>query len=130
MEDEDVNRYGTNFINVFNQILNGHAPIKEIKMTKSKLKQKTKPWVNNDILSLIKTKDKLYIKYIKESNNINIKANLLKEYKLKKNEITHQIRRSKKEYYSKYFENVSNNIKVITSSSKMRARKTMQKHSN
>ena len=112
MEDEDVNRYGTNFINVFNQILNGHAPIKEIKMTKSKLKQKTKPWVNNDILSLIKTKDKLYTKYIKESNVI-IKANLLKEYKSKKNEITQQIRKSKKEYYNKYFENNSNNIKKL-----------------
>ena len=112
MEDEDVNRYGTNFINVFNQILNGHAPIKEIKMTKSKLKQKTKPWVNNDILSLTKTKDKLYTKYIKESNVI-IKANLLKEYKSKKNEITQQIRKSKKEYYNKYFENNSNNIKKL-----------------
>ena len=31
METDDVNQYGTNFINVFNQILNVHAPIKDIK---------------------------------------------------------------------------------------------------
>ena len=110
MESDDVNQYGTNFINVFNQILNVHAPIKEIKMTKSKLKQNAKPWINNDILNLIKLKDKLHSKYIKEVN-ATTKLNILKEYKIKKNEITQSIRSSKKEYYSKYFEKNSKNIK-------------------
>ena len=77
MESDDVNQYGTNFINVFNQILNVHAPMKEIKMTKSKLKQNAKPWINNDTSNLIKLKDKLYSKYIKEVN-ATTKLNILK----------------------------------------------------
>ena len=69
-----------------------------------------KKWINNDILNLIKLKDKLHSKYIKEVN-ATTKLNILKEYKIKKNEITQSIRSSKKEYYSKYFEKNSKNIK-------------------
>ena len=94
MENEDVNQYGSNFINVFNQILDTHAPIKEVKLTKAKIKQKSKPWINNDILNLIKLKDKLHAKFIKESNGTT-KHNIFQEYKAKKNEITQLIRNSK-----------------------------------
>jgi len=114
MENEDVNLYGSNFMNVFNQILDTHAPTKKIKLTKSKIKQKCKPWINNDIIKLIKTKDKLYTRYIKETNIIT-KANIFNEYKTKKNNITQLIRSSKKEYYNDYFEKNSNNIKKLWS---------------
>ena len=103
MENEDVNLYGSNFMNVFNQILDIHAPTKEIKLTKSKIKQKSKPWINDEIIKLIKSKDKLYARYIKETNIIT-KTNIFNEYKTKKNNITQLIRSSKKEYYNDYFE--------------------------
>ena len=129
MENEDVNQYGSNFINVFNQILEIHAPIKEIKLTKTKIKQKTKPWINNDILKQIKTKDKLYTKYIKETNPIN-KLNLFDEYKTKKNDITKLIRISKKSYYNEYFKKNSQNIKKLWSGVNQIINKTLNKDSS
>ena len=127
--NEDVNQYGSNFINVFNQILEIHAPIKEIKLTKTKIKQKTKPWINNDILKQIKTKDKLYVKYIKETNIIN-KQNFFNEYKTKKNDITKLIRISKKSYYNEYFEKNSQNIKKLWSGINQIINKTKNKDSS
>ena len=44
---------------------------------------KKKHVIHNDILNLIKLKDKLYSKYIKEVN-ATTKLNILKEYKIKK----------------------------------------------
>ena len=78
------------------------------------MKQKSKPWINNDILNLIKVKDKLHAKYIKEANGTK-KHNIFQEYKTKKNEITQLIRSSKKEYYNQYFQENSKNIKKLWS---------------
>ena len=55
-QSDDVNQYGTNFLNVFEQVLNVHAPLTETKVTRKKIKQKSKPWINNGILKLIKIK--------------------------------------------------------------------------
>ena len=77
---DDINQYGSNFLNVFNQVLDTHAPITEIKLTKAKIKQKMKPWINDDIIKLIKVKDKLHAQYIKEKNHVK-KLELLSNYK-------------------------------------------------
>ena len=42
-ESDDLNQYGTNFINVFNQLLNVHAPEVSTKQTHSNTKRKAKP---------------------------------------------------------------------------------------
>ena len=109
---EDINRYGNNFLNVFNQLIDVHAPLTNIKITKSKIKQNLKPWINKDILKLIKTKDKIHAKYIKESNQAHKQA-LHNEYKSKKNQITQLIRCSKRDYYNKFFQENNNNIKKL-----------------
>ena len=57
--------YGNNFLHVFNQILDIHTPISEIKISKKQNQQNAKPWITNDILKPIRNKDK---KFIKEEN--------------------------------------------------------------
>ena len=66
-ETDDLNQFGYNFLNVFEQMLNVHAPLKKVKIIKQNTKQKAKPWINNDILELIKLKDKTHDKFIKEN---------------------------------------------------------------
>ena len=90
-ETDDLNQYGNNFIKVFNQLLDIHAPKITVKLTQTKTKQKAKPWITNDILKLIRRKDKLYSKFVKETD-VDKKQKLLNEYKSKKNEVTKLIR--------------------------------------
>ena len=63
-------------------------------------------------MKLIKNKDKIYKRYIKEQN-ISIKDQLLSKYKQQKNEITKLIRNSKKMHYNEYFSKNSNNLKKL-----------------
>ena len=67
----------------------------EIKPLKKEAKQNAKPWITNDILQLIKKKDKTYNKFIKQENAV-IKGQILKTYKQQKNEVTKLIRKSQK----------------------------------
>ena len=62
----DVNQYSDNFMNVFNQILDVHAPITQMKNSKQQQKRNAKPWITQDILKMIKLKDKTYQKIVKE----------------------------------------------------------------
>jgi len=63
-------------------------------------------------LKLIKKKDNIYIKFLKEKNPDN-KQELNNKYKRIKNEITKTIRTSKKLYYNENFTNHSTNIKKL-----------------
>ena len=108
----DVNHYCNNFLHIFNQILDVHAPMTEVKVSKKQAKQNAKPWITNEILKLIKAKDRTYHKIVKEPDSI-IKNELNIRYKQQKNEITKLIRKSKKIYYTNYFEKNSNNIKKL-----------------
>ena len=98
---KDVDLYGSNFLHVFNQILDIHAPITEIKRSKREERRNAKPWITNDIVKLIKTKDKTYKKFIKEENIVT-KEQIYKNYKDQKNEITKLTRKSKKMHYNEY----------------------------
>ena len=57
-------------------------------------------------------KDKTYHQLVKESNTIK-KESVIIKYKEQKNEITKQIRRSKKFYYNQYFTKNSSNLKKL-----------------
>ena len=80
---EDPSLYGNNFIHTFNQLLDVHAPITKTKCSKKQNKKYAKPWISNDILKLIKAKDKMFRKFTKEKNN-DLKNELLLKYKKKK----------------------------------------------
>ena len=111
-DNDDINQYGSNFLNVFQQIIETHAPLTEIKLTKANIKQKLKPWINDEIIKMIKIKDKLHSQYTKEHDPVK-KLQLQINYKVKKNEITKMIRCSKRSYYNEYFAKNNNNIKKL-----------------
>ena len=128
-QSDDVNQYGTNFLNVFEQVLNVHAPLTETKVTRKKIKQKSKPWINNGILKLIKNKDKSHNKFLKEKNQVK-KDILFDKYKQQKNEITKLIRSSKKLHYNEYFASNSKNIKKLWSGINQIINKTNKANAN
>ena len=109
---ENASLYGNNILHVFNQTLDIHAPITEIKISKKQNQQNAKPWITNEILKLIRNKDRTYKKFIKEENKT-IKDELFCTYKGQKNEITKLIRKSKKLHYNEYFSKNSTNIKKL-----------------
>jgi len=96
-EIDDTNQYTTNFLHVFNEVLDNHAPKIEVRITKKQAKKKTKPWISKEILKLINKKDNIYRKFLKEKNP-DKKQELYNKYKKMKNEITKTIRAFKKIY--------------------------------
>ena len=55
-------------MNVFNQKLDVHAPITQIKHSTQQPKRNVKPWITPEILKMIKLKDKTYQKLVKQKN--------------------------------------------------------------
>ena len=86
-ELDDINQYGNNFLHVFNQILDIHAPLTKVKDFKNYAKRNAKPWITKDILKLIKCEEKMYRRYIEEKS-ILIKEELHSKYKQQRNAIT------------------------------------------
>ena len=85
-ELDDINQYGNNFLHVFNQILDIHAPltkVKDSKDSKNYAKRNAKPWITKDILKSIKCKEKIYRRYIEEKSTL-IKEELHAKYKTAK----------------------------------------------
>ena len=82
------------------------------KLSKKEFKQTLKPWITKGIIISIKRKDELFHKYLNCKNAVQ-KQEIHIEYKALKNRITSLIHFSKKEHYSKYFNQYSNNIKKV-----------------
>ena len=106
----DVNLSMESFLTKFNSLLDSHAPLR--RKTQKEYKQMFKPWINNGIIQKIMNKNKFFKKYM------TCKSELLKyfhyeAFKTQKNEITALIRKSKKEYYEKYFKTHKNNLKKV-----------------
>ena len=89
-------------------ILDKHAPFKNI--TKYKLKFRTKPWITPALQKSIFIRNKIFKNYIKKKD-ITQKNELHNKYKIYRNLITALMRRSKQNYYYKYFESNLTNIK-------------------
>ena len=87
-------------------IIDKHIPVR--KLTTKECKQKIKPWITPKIIAKIKTKNKLYKKFMKSKS----KDDQLQFNKVK-NEITSLTRKSKQDYYKKYFDKHSKNSKKI-----------------
>ena len=82
------------------------------KLTNKEFKQTVKPWITLGIRTSIKRKDGLFKKYI-NMKHLPTKNDVHAEYKVLKNRINSLIYHSKKNYYTKYFNQYSNNIKKI-----------------
>ena len=69
-----------------------HAPLK--KLNKKQLSNRSKPWINDNILKLMRHRDKLLCKKKKNPTDINIKH----AYNIFRNRTTREIRKAKKIY--------------------------------
>ena len=85
------------FFKRVNNIVNKHAPIKNL--SKHKIKQLAKPWITKGLKTSIKVKNKLYV--MGDST----------QYTYYKNRITTVTRLSKQKYYANYFLANINNMK-------------------
>ena len=99
-----------NLLDKTNKLIDKYYPSR--KLTKKEFKQTVKPWITKGIITSIKRKDDLFHSYINCKNTVR-KQTIHNEYKALKNRITSLIHFSKKEHYSKYFNEYSNNIKKV-----------------
>ena len=91
-----------------NSLLNKYAPFKRI--SKYKLKFKTKPWITFGIQKSISIKDKLLKKFINKRDP-QIKAECHEKYKTYRDLLSTLLKECKQMYYTKYFESNWNNIR-------------------
>ena len=103
-----------NLHDYINRLLDIYALYK--KLSKKEIKLKSKSWISNETLSLMKKRDKLLSKYTKQKkNNPELASNLFKEYKLIRNNVTRLKRDSKLQYYKKFFDSNKNKMSNVKS---------------
>ena len=101
------------FLKKFNLILDKYLPLK--KLTKQKLKFKTKPWITPGLQKSISVKNKFLTKFIKmkeptlKNEKPTLKAHT--KYKLYRNMLATLLKRSKHTYFSSFFQNHVNDLK-------------------
>ena len=106
-DSTDVNVQFNDFYYKLIGCVERHAPLK--KSTPKEIKLDQKPWITNNLLKMIKIKNKLFFRKKRQPNNENVK--LL--YNIFRNRVNRELKKSKKEYYSQYFEDNYNNSKKI-----------------
>ena len=82
------------------------------KLSNKEVKLKNNPWLNNNILKEIKIRDKLYSKF-KHATHVARKEVLAHELKNQKIKVKSLLRLSKKQYFTRYFEEHSANAKKL-----------------
>ncbi|MCH2406285.1 MAG: hypothetical protein MK200_08855, partial [Nitrosopumilus sp.] len=102
---QDPNARFTDLLLRFEGCINRHLPYKKI--TKKELKIKKKPWITTIILRKMKHRDKLFARKKKDPDNDHLKST----YNRFRNSVNRDIKTSKKEYYSRYFEKCKTNMK-------------------
>ena len=107
-DNDDVNYSVSTFLNLFDSILDKHAPFKVL--TNKQMKSLNKPWITKGILTSIDAKNKLHKKYLK-STNITTKNELFFKFKRYRNSIANLMKVSKKQHYATFFNNNLNNLK-------------------
>ena len=96
------------FFLIIEHLLDEMAPVK--RLTKKQIRLRDRPWITIGILISMSNRDKTYNLFIKEKDT-NKKTELFTLYKKKRNMIISLLRRSKKDYYSAFFEEHKSNVK-------------------
>ena len=94
------------FISKYEKLINSHAPLKPL--SKKSNRNINNPWMNNEIKTLIRKKDKLYKKWLILKTDSSHKS-----YTSSRNKVTRAIKNAKKIYHSKLFEKIGGNTKLI-----------------
>ena len=98
----------TNFYHKVEKLLDEMAPVK--KMTRKEIGLKERPWINHIILAAMFERDKLHKDFLDEKNPI-LRLEKHQFYKTKRNLVTSQLRKAKREYFNSFFEENQNNVK-------------------
>ena len=84
------------------------APVK--RLTKKEIGLQQRPWINPNILSAMVERDKLCKDFLDEKcPTIRSEKHLM--YKTKRNQVTSQLRKAKKDFYNNLFQINKNNVK-------------------
>ena len=94
------------FEDTFNLVLNNHAPLRT--QTRREYKRNSKPWMTNEIISLIKKRQKLYKIYLKNSSDNN-----WSNFTSYRNKVTHKIEHTKRNYYNQKIQQTKGNSKKL-----------------
>ena len=105
LDNKDTNALFTEFTNKFFSILDWHAPSQ--KMTRKQRKLNQKPWINKEILNLIRIKTELYKQFLTGSKEAE------KLYKEVRNKLTHIKELAKKQYYNVIIDKAKHNTALI-----------------
>ena len=108
IDKEEPNQSFNILENELNKLLDKYMPL--MKLTKSEIKQKLKPWITPGIRNSMKRRDKIYKKYIKAKNTL-LKNEYHKEYKDLRNQIVSLCRDSKKKHFQNFFAENANNAR-------------------
>ena len=76
------------------------APVRKLTWKEIGLQQR--PWINHTILVAMSERDKLHTSFFKEKNQ-NLRFEKHQLYKTKRNLVTSQLRKAKKEYFNAFF---------------------------
>ena len=115
---QDKDPENANFLNKIKGLYNIYCPMKTIRVSNRKTPRK--PWVTPGILKLIKTKDKMYKKYINELTS----ENKVKHTKYR-NLINNLLRTSKKSYITSEIESNKFKMKETLKKKKKKKKKTL-----
>ena len=104
---ENINDQFKDFYNKLERCLDRHAPIK--KLSHKEIKLVHKPWISKELNKMIHIKNKLFYRTKRQPNNKEVKS----LYNKFRNRVNRELRKSKIEYYSQYFEDNNNNSKKL-----------------
>ena len=105
LADGDSSNLFCDFYSKLKGCADRHAPFK--KLSANEIKFRSKPWINPDLAKMIRMKNKVLKRSKRQPSNESIKA----LYNRFRNRVDRELKRSKKSYYSSYFDKHSSNIK-------------------
>ena len=103
-ECDDVNEAWDKFNRLFIDILDSIAPIKEIR-----IKNRTEPWIDDNILQIIKERDKL----LYASNRNKKDKELRKKFNVIRNKLQREVKKAKENYFKNKMEENKDNPKKL-----------------
>ena len=92
-------------VNLYN-LVNKHCPKK--RLNKKRLKIRSKPWINNRILKMMRIRDRLFKQFKFSNSEIDLRA-----FKQFCNRVVNELKDSKKNYYHHYFDENKSNMKML-----------------
>ena len=86
------------FIEIFQNVLNSHAPLKNIEV---KTKKEHKKWLSKELRSLINEKHRVFNEWKKYPSQV-----LFNSYKVLRNNVNRKLRQASDDYTKQFFENL------------------------